>query len=70
MALGETKLPKSIVSNPISNNELMYSIFFSVGIKLFQPCIASRGHSMILIFWSLIWEGIRKSQLEIRFSQI
>src|SRR5271154_2787180 len=46
ITFAETKLPKSIVSNPTCNNALMYSIFLVVGIKFFQPCIASRGHSI------------------------
>ena len=54
MALGETKLPKSIVSKPTFSNELMYSIFFAVGIMVFQPCMASRGHSMNFnVAWSI-----------------
>jgi hypothetical protein len=49
MALGETKLPKSIVSNPTRNSDCIYATFLSVGIKGLIPCMASRGHSIILI---------------------
>ena len=42
----ETKLPKSSVSKPTSNNLLRYAILVSVGMNSFKPCIASRGHSI------------------------
>ncbi len=48
-ALGETKLPKSMVSKPMRNKDWMYATFFSVGIKVLMPCMASRGHSIIFI---------------------
>ena len=49
IADGETKLPKSRVSNPIDNSELRYEIFSSVGMNAFNPCMASRGHSINFI---------------------
>src|ERR1700712_1188517 len=49
IAFGETKLPKSMVSKPMFNRELMYFAFISVGMSSLMPCIASLGHSMIFI---------------------
>ena len=50
IAFGETKLPKSIVSNPHRNKDCMYCTFLSVGIKSLMPCMASLGHSIIFTF--------------------
>src|SRR5690606_6803496 len=47
---GDTKLPKSISSNPTLRSWLMYAIFEGVGMKVSKPCIASRGHSTIFMF--------------------
>jgi hypothetical protein len=49
LLLGETKLPKSIESNPTRNKDWIYATFLAVGIKGFMPCMASRGHSIIFI---------------------
>src|SRR5262249_10854675 len=49
IALGDTKLPKSMVSNPTFKSRLMYWILTSVGMNASRPCIASRGHSIIFI---------------------
>ena len=46
-SFGETKLPKSNVSNPTRNKDCIYCTFFSVGINILMPCMASRGHSII-----------------------
>ncbi len=47
--LGETKLPQSNVWYPTFSSALIYSILVWVGTNHSKPCIASRGHSIILI---------------------
>ena len=46
----DTKLPMSIVSKPTSTNDCKYLTLRSVGINSLMLCIASLGHSIILIF--------------------